>query len=73
MLQRVMLLLAAAIMVASMVVATAAPALAVRHSESVAVFACNDGTLPEDVIVAGSDKQDLVKQGYTCTKVGKRR
>ena len=73
MLQRAMLLLAAAIMVASMVVATAAPALAVRHRESGAVFACNDGTLSEDLIVAGSDKQGLVKQGYTCTKVGKRR
>jgi hypothetical protein len=71
--RRAMLLLAAAVIAAVMVVATAAQALAVRGVDSGAVFACNDGTLPEAVIVAGSDKQDLVKQGYTCTKLGKRR
>jgi hypothetical protein len=54
----------------AMVVATAAPAFAVRHRESGAVFACTDGTTSE--LVAASDKQALVKQVYLCTKASDR-
>jgi hypothetical protein len=70
-LRRAMLLLAVAMMVATMALATAAPAFAVRHREGGVAFACTDGTTTETV--AASSKQELEKQGYTCTKLGKRR
>jgi len=69
-LQRAILLLAMATVLVAMVVATAAPAFAVRHREGGAVFACTNGTVIQTV--AAAQKQELEKQGYTCTKLGKR-
>ncbi len=68
-LQCAILLLAVAAMVAAMAVSTAAPAFA--HTGTGAAFYCTRGT--EAVFVGSAEKQDLVKQGFTCTKVNKRR
>jgi hypothetical protein len=69
-LRRTIVLLAVAVVVAAMVAASAMPALAVRHREGGAVFSCTDGTTV--VIASASSKQGLEKQGYTCTKLGRR-
>jgi hypothetical protein len=53
-----------------MVAASAMPAFAVRHREGGAVFLCTDGTTT--TTASASSKQVLEKQGYTCTKLGRR-
>ena len=70
-LQRTILLLAVATIVATMMVATAAPAFAAPQREKQPLFICTNGTTTI-LDVSPTLKQQFLQAGFTCQKSQRR-